>query len=468
LYNIAKTDGYKFSHFKQYRPGTKFVSSYIEARGCDRNWNEMVVAGGTYLIDRFLNQPLVTPESLERMKERVAKYGTSFNVEGFQYLLDNHKGMCPLRVQMLPEGMVVPLRTPILQVMNTDENCAWVTSYIETHALRSIWYPSTVATVSFHIKRIIKKYMEETAGHINGLDFMLHDFGARGVSSSESAQIGGLAHLYCFKGSDTFEAIELAEEMFGEDMAAFSVDAAEHSTITSFGGPQYELEAFDHMLNELGLENRIFSVVSDSYDIWDAVDNKWGKLLKDKVIALGNKNAKLVVRPDSGDPTVVPVDCIKRLMDRFGFTVNTLGYKVLPKYIGVLQGDGINEDSIRAILENMKRRNISAENIVFGMGGELLQKVNRDTLKFAQKASAAKGTWHNGEWYDVFKDPVGDSGKASKKGRLAVIDGYSGIESYRAEFVQSKNDLLEVRYNSGYELNRPTFQQIRDRINAAL
>lgn len=471
---MAKTDSYKWSHFYQRPSDLEFVSSYIESRGVEdgRDWEQMVVAGIPYLLETFVTRPLVTRESLDRMKKRVPAHGVSFNEQGWEDLLRIHGGYAPVHVQALEEGSVVPLKTPILQLVNTDRRFNWLGSWLETHYLRSTWYPSTVATQSFHIKRLIKKYMEETAGHTNGLDFMLHDFGSRGVSSSESAMLGGLAHMYSFMGSDTFEAVELAERLYGEPMAAYSVDSAEHSTITSFGGPEFELEAYEHLLDSnANRENAIVSVVSDSYDLWNAIDNLWGDRLKAKVDALAARGNRLVVRPDSGDPLTVPVKAVQRLMDRFGYTVNAKGYKVLPAHVRVLQGDGINEQSIKAILENAKYNGISAENFVFGMGGALLQKVDRDTLKFAMKASAAKK--RNGQWYDVYKDPVDDKGKQSKRGRQAVVfDQKDGlIKTIREGDITRDNryDMLfkDIAYN-GQSTYTTSLPAIRARINAAL
>lgn len=470
--NIFRSDSYKYGHFAQYPKDMEYVSSYIESRGCEtgRDWNEVVVAGVPYLLENFLMKPLVTPTSLERAAKRMPIHGPSFNKEGWELLLKTHNGMAPVQVQALPEGMVVPLGTPMVQLVNMDRRFPWVTSWLETHVLRSIWYPSTVATNSFHIKRIIKQAMLETAGHTEGLNFMLHDFGSRGVSSSESAMIGGLAHLYNFQGSDTYEAIEFACELFHDRdlMAGYSVDAAEHSTITSFGGPDNEVEAYQHLLDAFGnQENKLFSVVSDSYDLWNAISTIWGGTLKAQVQDLGTRGSRLVVRPDSGDPLTVPVLAIERLMDAFGHTVNAKGYKVLPAYVRVIQGDGISEASIRQILANMKAKGLSAENIVFGMGGELLQKVNRDTLKFAMKASAAKRT--QGEWYDVYKDPVTDSGKRSKRGRQAVIMRDGLITSIRESELSSRDtNLLEEVYSNGFGWNKNSLSAVRERVDLAL
>lgn len=467
---INEVDSYKYAHFQQYVPGTSFVSSYIESRGVEigKTWKDMVFAGIQYYLSEYYSQPLVTEASLKRAARRVPQHGVTFNEAGFRLLLNRYGGYMPLKIQALPEGIIVPLKTPLVQVVNTDPDFEWLTSFVETKSLR-IWYPCAVATLSMQIKRIIKVFMEATAGHTDGIDFMLHDFGSRGVSSSESAVIGGLSHLYNFKGSDTFEAVEAADWLFNEEMAAYSVDAAEHSTITSFG-PNKEKEAFEHLLSIYGnKENKIFSIVSDTYDIYNACSNLWGGTFKPQVQSLGEINSRLVVRPDSGDPTVVPVECIQILMDKFGYTVNKKGYKVLPPYIRVIQGDGINEASIKTILWNMKMHGLSAENIVFGMGGALLQQVNRDTLKFAMKASAMKNpNVNNGEWYDVFKQPKTDPGKDSKRGRLAVVYENGEYETINEANLGTSENLLETVFENGEVLRTCSLETIRYRTNLGL
>jgi nicotinamide phosphoribosyltransferase len=471
--NIAKVDSYKLGHFLQYRPGTQYVSSYIEARGCDRDWNQMVFSGMQYFLQTYMSRPLVTEESLERMARRAKLHGVSFNYDGFKYILDKHCGYAPVRIQALPEGSVVPLGTPLVQVVNTDPNVPWITSYIETALLRAIWYPTTVATLSFQIKKTIKEYMLKTAGHTDGIDFKLHDFGARGVSSSESAQIGGMAHLLSFKGTDNLEALEMIDRIYGEEMAGFSIDAAEHSTITSFGGPEMELEAFRQQIKQLSGPNKIFAIVSDTFNIFDAVSQKFGVDLHGEILKVGESGGKLVIRPDSGDPVEIVSDIIERLMDKFGFTVNSMGYKVLPPYIGVIQGDGINEKSIRAILAEMDRNGLSAENIAFGMGGALLQGVNRDTLKFAMKASAICNEVDG--WYDIQKSPVTDTGKKSKKGRQFVGRTSAGLyittpEKPIEQFLVAApgQNLLQDVYIDGRVLKSVSIGKIRERVEAAL
>ena len=196
-------------------------------------------------------------------------------------------------------------------------------------------------------------------------------------------------------------------------MAGYSIPAAEHSTITSWGRER-EVDAYRNMLRQFGKPGAIVAVVSDSYDIYRAISEHWGTTLRDEVIASG---ATLVIRPDSGDPVDVVAESLRRLDEAFGHTLNGKGYRVL-NHVRVIQGDGINPDTIRAILQRITGDGYSADNVAFGMGGALLQRLDRDTQKFALKCSAARV---EGAWIDVYKDPVTDAGKTSKRGRMRLL-----------------------------------------------
>jgi nicotinamide phosphoribosyltransferase len=243
--------------------------------------------------------------------------------------------------------------------------------------------------------------------------FKLHDFGARGVSSAESAAIGGCAHLVNFRGTDTASGVLAARRYYGEPMAGHSIPAAEHSTITAWGRDG-ETDAYRNMLRRFAQPGKLVAVVSDSYDVFNAVENLWGGTLREEVV---NSGATLVVRPDSGDPSTVVLKVAQLLDRRFGSAVNGKGYKVL-KHVRIIQGDGVNARSIDAILANLVGHGYAADNLAFGMGGALLQRLDRDTLKFAMKCSAIR---RDGRWHPVSKDPVTDPGKKSKAGRLSLF-----------------------------------------------
>ena len=446
---ILNTDSYKISHWQQYPPNTKYVSSYIEARGGDVK--EVVFFGLQMFIEQYLTRP-ITRTNIEEAKEVLAAHGVPFNEEGWLYILKKHKGYLPISIEAVPEGMVVPASNVLVQVINTDPKCAWLTSYVETALLRAVWYPVTVATRSREVKKIIKRYLEDT-GTPEDVYFKLHDFGARGVSSFESAEIGGLAHLVNFKGTDTLSAIMAARKYYDESMAGFSIPAAEHSTITCWG-KENESKAYANMIKQFSGENKLVAVVSDSYDIFNACENIWGDELKDAVI---NNGGTVIVRPDSGEPVDVVLKVIELLMKQFGFETNSKGYRVLPSYIRVIQGDGVNLQCIEDILKTLKRNYISADNIAFGMGGELLQRLDRDTHKFAMKASYAR---INDRDIDVFKDPVTDKGKRSKKGQLALVDRDGELKTVSMNKGMTQNILVPV-FKNGAVLKRYSLKSVR-------
>jgi nicotinamide phosphoribosyltransferase len=305
--------------------------------------------------------------------------------------------------------------------------------------------------------QVIKQFLQET-GDPSLINFKLHDFGFRGVSSFESAAIGGAAHLINFMGSDTIAGVlALMEYYNAKEMPGFSIPAAEHSSITTWG-KEHEADAYRNMLKQFGKPGALLAVVSDSYDIYNAC-KIWGTELKDEVIV---SEAIVVIRPDSGYPAAVVLKCVEILDQYFGSTINTKGYKVLNN-VRVLQGDGINEQSIREILGELKSQGFSADNVAFGCGGILLQQVNRDTLRFAMKCSAAK---INGNWIDVFKDPITDLGKRSKKGRLELIRNANGeIMTISADQSFGHERLLEVVWKNGKLVKDYTLEEIRKNTN---
>lgn len=167
------------------------------------------------------------------------------------------------------------------------------------------------------------------------------------------------------------------------------------------------------MLHRFGQPGAVFACVSDSYDLFHAIEAMWGGALREAVVASG---ATVVIRPDSGDPAEVVHRSLSLLNAAFGSTVNSRGFRVL-EHVRVIQGDGVDPDSIRRILERMTHAGYATDNIAFGMGGALLQKLDRDTQKFALKCSAARA---GGRWTEVYKDPATDRGKTSKRGRLTL------------------------------------------------
>ncbi|RZI65388.1 nicotinate phosphoribosyltransferase [Variovorax guangxiensis] len=452
---LLRTDSYKVSHWMQYPPGTQTVFSYIESRG--GTFSHALFFGLQAYLREYLSTP-VTVADVDEAAALMAMHGEPFNREGWMRLIEKHDGRMPVRIRAVPEGSVVPVHNVLATIENTDPEFFWLTSFLETELLRAIWYPTTVATLSGAAKATLLRYLEATCDDPQGqIAFKLHDFGARGVSSLESAGLGGMAHLVNFQGTDTIVALVAARRYYDCEVAGFSIPAAEHSTITGWGRDQ-ESAAYRNMVEQFGKPGAVFAVVSDSYDIFNACDRIWGTELKDLVVQSG---ATLVVRPDSGDPAETVLKVAQILAARFGTTTNAKGYRVLNN-VRIIQGDGINLDSLRLCLSNLFHNGFSAENIAFGMGGGLLQQVNRDTMQWAMKCSAMQV---DGEWRDVFKSPVGDASKASKKGRLTLTrDGQGALRTRRIEDLGAgEADLLETVFEDGRIVSEASFESVRVR-----
>ena len=472
---ILNVDSYKTSMYRQYPAGTEYVYSYIESRGGKYDRTEFL---GVQALAKYLATP-ITQEQIDYAEKIWTAHGEPFNREGWQYILDQYAGKLPLRIRAAKEGCIIPTKNVLCTIENTDPKCFWLTTWVETAALRAIWYPTTVGTTSWHIKQEILNYLEKS-GDPTTISFKLHDFGARGVSSLESAGLGGAAHLVNFMGTDTMSAVLSVMDTYGGDVSGFSIPAAEHSTITSWGR-ENEVDAYRNMVKQFGKPGAVLAVVSDSYDIYKACE-MWGTELKDDVV---NSEATVVIRPDSGDPVVVVPKMLRILGDKFGYTTNEKGYKVLNN-VRVIWGDGINSVSLSSILRCVVDvAGWSADNIAFGMGGGLLQICDRDTLKFAMKASAVgiredvdvefmgrPDTESRLVWRDVFKDPITDSGKQSKKGRVNLWE--SGGE-YQTSVTQPTNwvdkgtgwnDALVTYYENGDVVFTQSFDQVRANSNS--
>lgn len=460
---VLMADAYKYSHQKLYYPGTNKIYSYLESRG--GQFDNTVFFGLQYLLKKYLQGEVFTTEKIDEAEKLMTQvFGRTdvFDRTKFDYIVAQHGGRLPVRIKAVAEGSVVPVSNVLMTIENTDPECFWLTNFLET-LLMQVWYPCTVATLSREIKLIVTNYFEETADDASesAIDFVLNDFGFRGVSSVESAALGGAAHLINFSGSDTIMGSILAKDFYGaEKMMGMSVPATEHSVCTLLG-EEGELEVFKHILDSY--PTGIIACVSDAYNIFRACSDYWGDALKEQVL---KRDGVLVIRPDSGDPVFTLLKTFDILFDQFGYTINSKGYKVLPKQVRVLQGDGINIDSIRSIYSALKINGISAENLVLGMGGALLQKVDRDTQKFALKCAYAE---INGEGKDISKHPVEIDGrgnfvqsfKISKAGKQKLILTEGGYKTVREEEFPEQEDQLKTVFENGEIVSFIYFDQVR-------
>lgn len=461
---ILLADAYKYSHHKLYYPGTSKIYSYLESRG--GKFDNTVFYGLQYFLKTYLEGITFTKEDIDEAEEVLnATFGRTdiFDRSKFEYILEKYNGKLPVRIKAVPEGVSVPVSNALMTIESTDENCFWLTNFLET-LLMQVWYPCTVATISREVKKVVTQYYRETAtpGSEAGIDFVLNDFGFRGVSSVESAGLGGSAHLLNFNGSDTIMGSMYAKRYYNTDKVyGMSIPATEHSICTLLG-KEGELDIFKHILETV--PTGLVACVSDSYDIFKACKEYWGEELKEKIL---NREGVLVVRPDSGDPVRTLLTIFEILFEKFGYTTNDKGYRVLPPQIKVIQGDGVNYDAIKEMYVALKEAKISAENLALGMGGALLQKLDRDTQKFALKCSYAVV---DGKDVDVQKSPtemdkdgnITPSFKKSKAGRLKLVKTSEGYKTMRQEEQPELKDELVTVFENGEIIKEYTFEEIKE------
>jgi len=456
---VSKSDLYKYSHHPLYPKGSQYVESYLECRA-GAKYSNVVFFGLQYYLMEYLEGIKITREAIDKMNRRITKaVGPNvFNLKGWNRLLEKHGGRIPVSIKALPEGMVINPSNALIIIKNTDPEFPWITNFIET-LLMKVWYPTTVASGQFARRQMFLQFLHKT-GTPESIDYKWVDFGYRGVSSEESAALGGAAHILSFNGTDTVIADEFVEAYyFGEECQTSGVCASEHSVTTSWGKNR-ELDAYRNMLQTY--PTGIISIVSDSYDYENAVKNLFGVKLHDEILA---RDGVVVVRPDSGDPASMVLRSCQWLGEAFGYEENEKGYKVLNKHVRVIQGDGIGYDSAYEILATLERQGWSADNVVLGEGGGALQKIDRDTQHTALKCCAIN---IDGVWHDVYKDPKTDPGKASKAGHLAVVEVNGVYRTIRKQdgVIYTDDKMVEV-FRDGKILKTYTFAEIQKRVRSA-
>jgi nicotinamide phosphoribosyltransferase len=466
---ILLADAYKYAHHKLYYPGTTQIYSYLESRG--GMFDETVFFGLQYFLKEYLEGKAFTQADLDEAEGFLLQvFGRNdvFDKSKFQYILDKYDGRLPVKIKAVPEGTRVPTSNVLMTIENTDPECFWLTNFLET-LLMQVWYPCTVATLSNQVRKVVTEYFEETAvaASAPAIDFVLNDFGFRGVSSVESAKLGGAAHLLNFSGSDNLAGSAMAINYYNaKQVYGLSIPATEHSICTLLSR-EGELEIFRHVLRTF--PEGTIACVSDSYNIFKACEEYWGGALRDEILS---RKGTLVIRPDSGDPVMTLLKIFEILFDKFGFTVNEKGYKVLPPQVRVIQGDGVNYESIKNIYQALKAQGISAENLVLGMGGALLQKIDRDTERFALKCSHAI---IDGKEVNVEKSPaemdangqITESFKKSKAGALKLVKIDNTFKTVTQNEYKELADELQTVFKNGELVNEISFEQVKANINKA-
>lgn len=476
---ILCSDGYKYSHHKFYGDEMTKMISYMESRG--GKFEETVFYGLQIVLKKYLEGIAITTEEVDEAHEYLGtKYGIFgrddvFDRSKFDYIIEKYDGRLPISIKAVPEGTVVNYKNVLFVIESLDDQCAWLTNFLESILLQ-VWYPITVASLSREVRKIVVKAFKKCTSYTNDVidamvDFVLNDFGFRGTSSVQSASIGGSAHLLNFLGSDTVVASKLIRDIYNTDrIYGLSIPATEHSIMT-LKGEAGELEMMKRVLTQF--PTGLVACVSDSYNIFRACSEYWGTELRDLILSRpAEPGNQLVIRPDSGHVLNTLREVFNILFDKFGYTTNDKGYKVLPPQIRVIQGDGVNLESIKEIYAMLDAEKISPENLALGMGGKLLQAdIDRDTNNFATKACSAIV---DGEEVSIVKSPtemdefgnLTKSFKKSKQGRLKLVNNFDGtyrtVTSLDADFDEVEDVLVEV-FNSGDIISEQTYEEVRAR-----
>ena len=480
LHLILSVDGYKIGHKDMYPEGTTFIQSNLVARKNESDDMDGVIWFG---IDKYIKELIISWNSFFRLEEQdFARLMRAYESYVEDYLGDkpdtthleqlHEYGKLPLKFKTLPEGTKVPFGTPLVKIENTEPWAYWLVSYIETSLLAEVWPMTTAATKAFRFKRLFVKYLKETdQDNIVFADYQGHDFSLRGMEGIEGGTMTGMGHLTSFKGTDTTPSlIDIATFYSTKDCRDYgvSVYATEHS-VMSAGTKEGELETYRRLLTKY--DGKVLSIVSDTWDIWNVLTNILPEL-KDLIL---NREGKLVIRPDSGNPldiifgtkreydensTPEEIGVLRLLEKEFGSTTNSQGYKVLNDKVGLIYGDQMNYENISAILERMKEYGYATSNIVFGIGATTYQRINRDTYGFAMKATFAI---IDGKEVPINKDPVTGNGfKKSAKGLLAVDKDLNKVEFDNMEdYLAFDNQLKEWTWKEPQQ----SFCEIKERIN---
>lgn len=484
------TDFYKVSHKVMYPAGTeKIYSTWIPRTSRKEGINKVVALGfqgfiKKYLIDYF-NENFFNRTKKEVVDEyiRVIKYTLGIDNPDATHIEELHDlGYLPIKIKAVKEGTLVPLKVPMLTIENTDKKFFWITNFLETLMSSELWLPSTTATIALEYKKILLKYAKETNGDISGVPFQGHDFSLRGMGGFECSKISGIGHLSSFQGTDTIPAILYVEDYYNanieKELIGTSIYATEHSVMCSYG-KENEPETYRHLIEDV-FPNGFVSIVSDTWDLWNVVANIVPSLKK----SIMNRDGRVVIRPDSGDPTkiicgniegkseVERKGLIESLWDIFGGTITEKGYKQLDSHIGAIYGEAITIDRCKEICELLKSKGFASTNIVFGIGSFTYQYNTRDTFGFALKATHAV---INGEERQIFKDPKTDNGvKKSLKGMAVVIKNKDNeLECIDKLNINERDsykdtDLLEDVFVNGKLLREETWTDIRNRISDSI
>jgi nicotinamide phosphoribosyltransferase len=450
---VLMSDSYKYSHWDLIPSYLNEGYSYIESRG--GMYPETVFFGLQYYLKEYLSKP-ITKENIDEARDFMELHGEPFYYSAWKYIVDKHGGYLPIKIKAVPEGIRVPCHNILMSIQSTDPNLnldtlmGWTSSWVEPLTVK-VWAPITVATRAWTVKQVIKRHHEKTCDNLDGVSWGLQDFSLRGVSSTETASLLGAAHLTSFMGSDNVPGVWTANKYYNCKMSGFSIPALEHFATTSWG-KENEVDCYRNAIKKYCKPGKMVAIVLDTYDYYYALEHLIGGVLKDDIIKSGGK---VICRPDSGIPSEVDLKSLQILESKFSFKTNSKGFKELNS-VGVIQGDAVEDNTVEEVYTVNEKHGFAANNMVFGSGGWLAQKLDRDTNKFAQKASQVS---INGVKRDINKSPVTAPWKSSKKGRLDLVFRNNKLQTVSGE--NNSDSIMSDVFENGKILKEYTLDEVR-------
>lgn len=484
---LLLTDFYKTIHHMCYAEGLTKLVSYWTPRMSRKDDIDKVVMFGLqpflkkYLIEYFNENFFCRDkkEVLSEYKRVISKTmgNMAADTKHIEALYD--LGYLPIQIKAVSEGLRVNIKTPMIEITNTHKDFAWLVNYLETFMSCNIWQPMTSATIGYRYREIVEKYFSLTV-ESGDVKKACGDFSMRGFSSIESAELSGAAHLLSFVGTATIPAIDFLEKYYNcnidNEIVGMGTPSTEHSVMCSYG--QDEFSAYKRLITEV-FPSGTLSIVSDTYDYWRVITEVL-PMLKEDIL---NRDGKIVIRGDSGDP--VKIICgdksatkdseeykgtVELLWDIFGGEINSKGYKVLNNKIGTIYGDSITVERCEEICKGLEEKGFAVNNCVFGIGSYTYQYNTRDTFGFALKATHAV---INDKEKFIFKDPKTDNDnfKKSQKGMCYVYKDRENI-LYKDELTikeqeKYKDNLLEAVYKDGILIKDYSLSEIRNRLHGS-
>ena len=390
-------------------------------------------------------------------------------------------GYLPLEIRAVPEGSRVNIKVPMIEISNTHPDFVWLVNTIETMMSCTLWHTMLSANVGYNYRNIVNKYYDISVDDNVPRAKALGDFSMRGQESVESATKSSAAFCLSFLNTATVPAIPWLERYYNcdctKDEVAFGAISTEHSVMCSnYAVDGDEVSFVKRLLTEI-YPNHSFSMVSDSYDYWNLVDNILPQV-KEEVLA---HNGCISIRGDSGDPVLIVTETVEHLWNTFGGTINTKGYKVLDPHVKAIYGDSITPQRCQAIYEILIQNGFACNNVSLGVGSFSMQCLEgfdghditfkpytRDTYGIAVKATYAED--ENGSPIMILKNPKTDTGKFKKSQRGCCVvhsngEDFSYIDGMTFdEHNMDECNCMKIVFKDGKMIKDYTLNEVREQL----